>query len=57
MHDIEVYLIAKNLGLKIIELPVKWTHIKDSKISFFKDGLKILFNLYKIKKNEYKYKI
>ena len=49
MHDIEICIIANKLNLKIIELPVKWTHIPDSKISFFKDSIKIIFNLLKIK--------
>jgi dolichyl-phosphate beta-glucosyltransferase len=53
MHDIEIFLIANKLNFKIIELPVKWTHISGSKINFFIDFIKILFNLFKIKKNKY----
>jgi dolichyl-phosphate beta-glucosyltransferase len=49
MHDIEICIIANKLNLKIIELPVKWTHMPDSKINFFRDSIKIVFNLLKIK--------
>jgi dolichyl-phosphate beta-glucosyltransferase len=49
MHDIEICIIANKLNLKIIELPVKWTHMPDSKINFFIDSIKIIFNLLKIK--------
>ena len=53
MHDIEIFLIANKLNLKIIELPVKWTHISESKINFIVDLIKIFFNLLKIKKHNY----
>jgi dolichyl-phosphate beta-glucosyltransferase len=53
MHDIEVCIIANKLNLKIIELPVKWTHMPDSKINFFIDSIKIIFNLFKIKNYNY----
>jgi dolichyl-phosphate beta-glucosyltransferase len=53
MHDIEVCIIANKLNLKIIELPVKWTHMPDSKINFFIDSIKIIFNLLKIKNYNY----
>ena len=53
MHDVEICIIAKRLKLKIIELPVKWTHIPESKINFFIDFIKIFFNLLKIKYNNY----
>lgn len=53
MHDIEICLISKKLNLMITELPVKWVHEDNSKISFFKDVFKILYSLFVIKKNEY----
>ena len=53
MHDIEIFLIANKLNFKIIELPVKWTHISESKINFIVDFIKIFFNLLKIKKHNY----
>jgi len=56
MHDIEICIIANKLNLKIIELPVKWTHMPDSKINFFIDSIKIIFNLLKIKINNYEKK-
>lgn len=53
MHDIEICIIANKLNLKLIELPVKWTHMPDSKINFFVDTIKIIFNLLKIKNYYY----
>ncbi len=53
MHDIEIFLIANKFNFKIIELPVKWTHVSESKINFIVDFIKIFFNLLKIKKHNY----
>ena len=48
-HDIEIVLISKKKGYRIIELPVNWIHKKGSKISVFKDSLKMFFSLLKMK--------
>ena len=53
MHDIEICLISEKLNVKITELPVKWTHKNNSKISLFRDVFKILYSLFIIKINEY----
>jgi dolichyl-phosphate beta-glucosyltransferase len=53
MHDIEICLIARKYNYKIIDLPVTWTHINDSKINFLRDFFKIIFNLIKISKYKY----
>ena len=48
-HDIEIVLISKKRGYKIIELPVNWIHKTGSKISIFKDSFRMLMSLLKIK--------
>ena len=48
-HDIEIVLSSKKKGYKIIELPVNWIHKKGSKISIFRDSLKMFISLLKIK--------
>jgi len=48
MHDIEICVIAKKLRLKIRDLPVKWTHVDQSKINFVSDFFKVAFSLMKI---------
>ena len=53
MHDIEICIIAKILNLRIEDLPVKWTHINDSKINFLSDIFKVVFSLIKISKLKY----
>jgi dolichyl-phosphate beta-glucosyltransferase len=53
MHDIELCLIAKKLNHEIKDLPIKWTHINNSKINFFNDFFKIMLSLIKISKYKY----
>jgi dolichyl-phosphate beta-glucosyltransferase len=53
MHDIEICILANKLCLKIIELPVQWMHMPESKINFPRDFIKIFFNMLKIKQNNY----
>ena len=48
MHDIEICIISKKYKLNIKVLPVKWTHIDNSKISFIKDPFKVLLSLLRI---------
>ena len=48
MHDIEICIIAKKLNIKIKDLPLKWTHVDQSKINFVSDFFKVAFSLMKI---------
>ena len=45
----EILYIAKRLNLEIIEVPVKWNNVKDSKVKLKKDILRTLWELFKIK--------
>src|SRR3989344_4312858 len=50
--DIEVLYIARKHGLTIKELPVTWSHHPNTKVSPIKDGLRILWDLIKIRTND-----
>jgi|MDTC01.3.fsa_nt_gb dolichyl-phosphate beta-glucosyltransferase len=45
-HDVEIMLILKSIGIRIVELPVKWTHHPDSKINVIIDSLKMILDLF-----------
>ena len=53
MHDIEICLIAKKLDLRIRDLPVKWTHVSQSKINFIRDFFKVALSLIRISRINY----
>ena len=48
MHDIEICIIAKKLNIKIKDLPLRWTHVDQSKINFIQDFFNVAFSLIKI---------
>ena len=48
MHDVEICIIAKKLNIEIKDLPLKWTHVDQSKINFIQDFFNVAFSLIKI---------
>jgi dolichyl-phosphate beta-glucosyltransferase len=40
--DVELLLFAQRAGLRIREIPVRWNHAEGSKVSFFRDSLRML---------------
>lgn len=47
--DPEILYIALRLGMRIDEVPVTWGHDERSRISYLKDGLKMLEDLLKVR--------
>ncbi len=47
--DLEALMIARDLGLKIEEVPIRWSHQDGSKVSLMRDGPKMLLDLVKIR--------
>lgn len=52
--DSEILFIAKKLGYKIKEIPVKWSNNPKSKVKFPQDIINSLIDLYKIRYYEFK---
>lgn len=49
--DAELLFLAQRKGLKIIEIPVIWSHDEGSKVRFLSDGLRMFVDLFKIRWN------
>ena len=49
--DVEVLLIARLQGLKVLELPIEWHHRERSKISVLRDAGSMVRDLWKIRLN------
>jgi len=47
--DLELLYVAKQLGLKIKEVPVNWHHVDGSKVHLIKDSLRMLINIFQIR--------
>jgi glycosyltransferase involved in cell wall biosynthesis len=49
--DPELLFIMSQQGLKILEVPVRWSHAEGSKIRFFRDGVRMFTDLIRIRWN------
>jgi len=48
--DVEILAIAKQLGFKIVEVPVPWYFQPQSKVNVVKDFLRTVIELFKVRK-------
>ena len=48
-HDIEIVLLLKNEKIKVVELPVTWKHVSDSKVNIIVDSFKTFIKILLIK--------
>jgi hypothetical protein len=49
--DPELLFLARRNGLKICETPVRWSHAEGSKVRFMRDGIRMFFDLVRIRWN------
>lgn len=47
--DAESLLIAKRLGYRIAEVPIRWSHKDGSKVNLVRDGMKMVMDLLRIR--------
>ena len=47
--DPELLFLSKKLGLKVVEIPVQWSHCEGSRISYFRDGIRMLMEIWKVR--------
>jgi len=47
--DFEALMIARDLNLKIEEVPIRWAHQEGSKVVLWRDAPKALFDLFKLR--------
>jgi dolichyl-phosphate beta-glucosyltransferase len=52
--DVELLLIARRLGLKIKEVPVRWINSPESKVKLISGSISMFFELLKIKLSDWK---
>lgn len=48
-YDFEALMIARSLGYRIAEVPVAWSHQEGSKVSLIRDGIRMLWDLVKLR--------
>ncbi len=50
--DAEVLFIARRLGYRAVEVPVRWSHSEGTKVSMFRDSLAMFVDLLRIRWNQ-----
>jgi dolichyl-phosphate beta-glucosyltransferase len=48
--DLEVLFLAQRMNYKIKEVSVNWTHVENSKVRLIKDSLRMLINIFQIRR-------
>jgi len=48
--DLEVLFLAQRMNYKIKEIPVNWQHVDNSKVDVIKDSLRMLVNIFQIRR-------
>jgi dolichyl-phosphate beta-glucosyltransferase len=46
--DIELLYIARRHGYRIVEIPIHWYHFSDSKVSAFRDAVRMIQDIFRI---------
>ncbi|MGV3619078.1 MAG: dolichyl-phosphate beta-glucosyltransferase [Fimbriimonas sp.] len=47
--DVEALIVARDLGYRIDEVPIRWAHQEGSKVSLVRDGMKMLRDLVRLR--------
>jgi dolichyl-phosphate beta-glucosyltransferase len=50
--DAEVLYVAKKLGFKTVEVPVRWAHAEGTKVSMLRDSLDMMLDLFLVRWND-----
>jgi len=48
--DVELLYLARQANLRMREIPVRWNHVEGSKVSFFRDSLRMLREIAALRK-------
>ncbi len=52
--DAEALFIARKLGFRILEVPVRWNHVEGTKVSMFSDSINMFLDLVRIRCNDWR---
>ena len=52
--DPEILYIARKRELRLMEVPVRWNHVEESKVSYFSDSLNMFIDLARIRLNDFR---
>lgn len=50
--DVEALFLARKLGFRVVEEPVRWDHVEGTKVSMFRDSLDMFLDLLRVRWNQ-----
>ncbi len=50
--DVEALFLARKLGYRVIEVPVRWSHAEGTKVSMISDSVRMFADLFQIRWNQ-----
>ncbi len=51
--DVEVLYLARKLGFRAIEVPVRWSHSEGTKVRMLGDSVDMFFDLWRVRRNDW----
>jgi glycosyltransferase involved in cell wall biosynthesis len=52
--DVEVLYLARKLGYRTVEVPVRWNHVEGTKVSMAGDSLQMFVDLWRVRVNDWR---
>jgi len=50
--DVEALFLARELGFRVVEVPVRWDHVEGTKVSMFRDSADMFLDLIRVRLNQ-----
>ena len=52
--DVEILFLARKLGFRTVEVPVRWNHAEGTKVSMMADSVNMFLDLWRVRRNDWK---
>lgn len=50
--DVEALFIARKLGFRVVEVPVRWNHVEGTKVHLWRDSVRMFLDLLRVRFNQ-----
>lgn len=50
--DVEALFIARKLGFRVVEVPVRWDHVEGTKVKLWRDSVEMFLDLLRVRFNQ-----
>lgn len=50
--DVEALFIARRLGFRVVEVPVRWNHVEGTKVHLWRDSVRMFLDILRVRLNQ-----